>query len=717
MREKWKLPWGRLLLIYLVLCTAEDYNTTVTNNGKRSQWEFHVYDTLGHLETSHPTGITVENQLGECNEEDLKYKETKEYPNIQLLKVQRQPVVDVTQCKLEFSVSVAHCGLRVIITRNDPEQIPVYKAIVRMNGKHCDKLQRMDEIGWNVAGKSVQLKRRNKAVSEETVIVHGRHEKDQDCYGDSFTFQSKEYTNHIMRLKYKIVVKTWKAKYISTKKIVIPKLTSFNVNSGGETWSDEYGLFVYDAGYIPETDCDKTRDLLKGIHLTGAVFQTNSSQRILIVKREERRIMTTMIANKTTLCGREVLETSHDDIYVHVLRDQDKAIETRAIDPTEQVMIDHEANIGRLDSKILDLGLAVSNDLDSLIMRICENRRRQMIAAMAEQSSYDKTHVLGQGYSTSNRGSATIITKGVRLTARARMHDQCCKELPISLVVSDKKAFVELPRMIVRTFCTERPCSSSGEYYYKIKDTDGNTRWLCTKGGPLLKSCTTPATVIPIMDRDIRTQVHKMIQDKENFNSGLYSPEERQAHYEAGLVQEAQEALPAYYAMRHMDQIEGGEYNQIPEWAEAEGLHNIKNHVLGEVTRLMPGWGTTITVIVGVLLATGIIVVLWKMYSCLVIYTYMRRPGFTGLSAMNVNLPPEGAIQHLKEIQGAESARVNQLETNIMDLTNSLKKEQRRINDILYEMRKDRTRIVEGQPSAPSYVPEGMSLIGKTHIY
>ena len=533
-------------------------------------------------------------------------------------------------------------------------------------------------------------------VTAPTSITHKGHVKlageagtNSDCRGEIVNVQGTIQHQSIVTVDYEAIAETLNGTYLPDSLTLLAggrlnNKISMKVDTTGVVEDKFLGTYVYIFKDLPKTVCDSARNILTGNATIHAPTRNSTAKKIVTITETKndklRNVMTSLVKQKTTLCGREAYETSVLGIYIIMHRNYDDHLKMKDISTLEMNELEDIQN--KFSSIFTELTMKTSEDIGATLRKICESRRESLLnhlSLLAAGSKGTITSLKEDGLKIMRRGDATTVTSGTEMKAEIRSFSTCCEELPIRLLNEEKdEAFMELGTSSIREMCTERVCNTLEPFYYRLKmfeEGKNHSRivWMCTQGSHHIRNCEKVPEKIQIIDQDFESQVSKMLTDEKTVQTSFYDEERMKLYRRHIIMMEARNVVPASEAMFFANNVEG---QTLENGIMKKKLESIKSNIFGDISSALPNFGKFISAMMIIFTILAGLFALKKAF-ILVVKKRMERQGH---KYMGVYLGSENAVDDLSLKIQQINARLDGVGITIVEHEHRINRERHRVD-------------------------------------
>ena len=532
------------------------------------------YDTSGGYSKELPASRAISNveDKGNCSETISAYQSVVSGRG-KLLQAIQEPKISLKHCQIQYQVVILDCATR----KRDVQLnggVSEYQTLA-VEKDTCNRLYDGEYVNITIdemfyLGLESTLGETKKQVHE----VMGTSQSGT-CNGVRKSFRGKAYNNVVFEIHTETYIEMAAAVFSQeTQEIIIPNKLRFHPNDQEAQIDVISGTYIYNSQDIPKKECDYYKVILTGeLTMHTPREEKDNLETIITIQSKENVKITLMKIGEIEVCGQKLYSTSESRMFIVP---EQEITSPSPFSEIELPDVDELNDLrGRVSSISLVMSMKVSDDFRKAFKSICESRQEALHSYfnMMADNQGRTTSTFGrlpQGVEVMNSGAASFLIHGTPLKLKLRSYpDQCCKELPVAVLVSNggnSSAFMDPRNSIIRPYCSPRPCNSFLPYYYKVnyipksvltdsEDVSMEERehskdiWFMTEGTPHVVTCSEPPKELSVMDKTFHSQIEDIMK-KESARQVIHDPAKLASQRLAVLVGAARESIMASTAQK-----------------------------------------------------------------------------------------------------------------------------------------------------------------------
>ena len=546
--------------------------------------------------------------------------------NTKIIKHKRFFDTKISHCLIEIVGSTLYCGSNLITTYQIPG-MQLAKQRIDVSKEECEQLVSGNSVEvpyeYGSAKGNVTLNKRGTGIKQ---VLLGKRLADGACEGAAFiTTENKLFKSIIYEVEARIVARQELAIFNKVENsITTPNIIKVKVNKHGSNRDEELGQFFYNYSVLPKDSCAEFRLIHEGLGLLYKPKSESGSRTVISTRDKHGSIITLLLEDKASICNNTGHSTNEDDIFVLIGENIKTGDYIKTVSSSD--VSDFDQLNARVSTIYIELVLKLQEDFQLYLYELCKAKEMSMLSHLSMMAGnrglmYNYLPGSPMGIEVSNQGAVTYFIYGTKMNASLRSIDECCSELPISLLTEDGskfEVFADPITSVIKPYCTQRICDSTEPYVYRVEfcnETSGHIRYLCTKGTPTISMCEAPSKLSIRLER-IKSAIPKL--QKKFLNPSAYSKKDLQSHHLNKLIGNAKISIDAETAHNFVRESPVQLPLVLSSNLEGSAFERFRKGVIEKVVPYFSGfWMSVISTLVGGMLTTLLCYVFFKLLVCL----------------------------------------------------------------------------------------------------
>ena len=351
------------------------------------------------------------------------------------------------------------------------------------------------------------------------------------CYPDSFFVGTEFFPNHVLTMRYKVIIKNQHGVFNTRRQIISVGKINIPNQQTGKYFSPAYGNFFWES--IPEGNL--TDSIWREISSGSVKIYNSRSKKHANIALFENAVINQSIAfairNKTSLCIRNSCRTAYELEINYIFLVLYSLGQSRI--PLDEVSGSNVNKLENLHSSLTSVFLSqelrltasfelVSRELCKLSREIIKSNIRDYIK-----------NVLSPKYDLANHfryhikaGSVLYAIRCTETEVTLRNDQADCSDfVPITYTHDNvsEDAYIDPLTYVIKPHAIHTPCSDILIHKYSLMRSDGRPFWLCKSTSGWNVDCKEPVELSPLQPESPFLPAEKLI------SPNLYSTEQIQS--------------------------------------------------------------------------------------------------------------------------------------------------------------------------------------------
>ena len=468
----------------------------------------------------------------------------------QVIKRKSEGQVQVTHCQVRLSWAVAFCGQafhtrlwnQIDIISGEMANIDTVRCVQAYNEKHLSLNNYRNNYGAST--KNIEIPLEDDRTARGWLYIQGsEHQTQSSCTYSSFAFRGLYYKQHILKMKFDIVVDQFEAK-LSYKTGILKlnsKLGTKELNKG-YVFDSRTGLYVFDKiimGKISNTE--EYEEIIRGKATIFNPRNNNETQPILLLEPQECPLckpkgsqVAMLMSSETTVClndvGCKTAYSTHIEGVFVILTDRKWSegpsfFTLKSLSPSiDDKFIDLKAIMGNI---YLSAELKLETSFNTVAQLLCQQSRQMIMTNMKEHALMtvgNSDSVRGKDFMI--RGSILYVLQCREIVVNLRTNVTVCHhDIPIQYTnmvtnITENK-FLNAVTHNIQPESGSTECSTIFPIKIAVVNEYHSTEYICYTPALLLEPNCAPPNILKPLD------IKKMYEPStSNIDIGLYTQEQ-----------------------------------------------------------------------------------------------------------------------------------------------------------------------------------------------